>query len=97
MTIPQDLKTIGLTPFSFHANQPLFRINAGVPVGAALSHASDLLHIAKLLASDAAMVRDTDRHAWASNYLQDMSKAIIDDGVKVLDAPGNNRRSNVAT
>jgi len=97
MTIPKDLKTIGLTPFSFHANQPLFRINAGVPVVAALSHASDLLHIAKLLASDAAMVRDTDRHAWASHYLQDMSKAIIDDVVKVLDAPGNNRRNNVDT
>jgi len=45
----------------------------------------------KLLASDAAMVRDTDRHAWASHFLQDMSKAIIDDVAKVLDAPGNNR------
>ena len=65
MTNPQDLKTIGLTHFSFHANTPLFRINAGVPVIEALSHASDLLHVAKLLASDAAMVRDTDRHAWA--------------------------------
>jgi hypothetical protein len=61
------------------------------PVVETLSHASDLLHIAKLLASDAAMVRDTDRHAWASHYLQEMSKAIIDDVVKVLDAPGNNR------
>ncbi|WP_448091580.1 DUF3077 domain-containing protein [Pseudomonas lini] len=88
---PQDLKTIGLTHFSFHADEPLFRINAGVPVIEALSHASDLLHVAKLLASDAAMVRDTDRHAWASHYLQEMSKAIIDDVVKVLDAPGNNR------
>jgi hypothetical protein len=37
------------------------------------------------------MVHDTDRHAWASHFLQDMSKAIIDDGVKVLDAPMNNR------
>lgn len=59
MTIPQDLKTIGLTPFSYHAN--------------------------------ATMVRDSDRHAWASHFLQDMSKAIIDDVVKVLDAPCNNR------
>ena len=91
MTNPQDLKTIGLTPFSYHANQPLFRISAGVPVTSALSHASDLLHLAKLLASDAAMVRDSDRHAWASHFLQDMSKAIIDDVVKVLDAPFNNR------
>lgn len=95
MTNPKDLKTIGLTPFSYHANEPLFRINAGVPVIEALSHASDLLHVAKLLASDAAMVRDTDRHAWASHYLQDMSKAIIDDVVKVLDAPCNNRAANV--
>ena len=91
MTIPQDLKTIGLTPFSYHANAPLFRINAGVPIISALSHASDLLHLAKLLASDAAMTRDSDRHAWASHFLQDMSKAIIDDVVKVLDAPCNNR------
>jgi hypothetical protein len=91
MTNPQDLKTIGLTHFSFHANEPLFRVNAGVPVIQALYHASDLLHVAKLLATDAAMVRDTDRHAWASHFLQDMSKAIIDDVVKVLDAPMNNR------
>lgn len=32
MTNPQGLKTIGFTPFSYHANQPLFRINTGVPV-----------------------------------------------------------------
>ncbi|KAF2392229.1 DUF3077 domain-containing protein [Pseudomonas frederiksbergensis] len=92
MTIPQDLKTIGLTPFSYHSNEALFRINSGVPVIEALSHASNLLHVAKLLASDAAMVRETDRHAWASYYLQEMSKAIIDDVAKVLDAPCNNRR-----
>jgi len=36
-------------------------------------------------------VRDVDRHAWASHFLQEMSKAIIDDVAKVLDAPGNNR------
>ncbi|WP_443218306.1 DUF3077 domain-containing protein [Pseudomonas sp. TNT2022 ID1044] len=28
---------------------------------------------------------------WTSHFLQDMSKAIIDDVVKVLDAPCNNR------
>ncbi|MCP1499792.1 hypothetical protein J2Y86_004499 [Pseudomonas migulae] len=77
-------------PFSYHANQPLFRINRDVPIIQALHHASDLLHIAKLLASDAAMIRDSDRHAWASHFLQDMSKAIIDDVAKVLDAPCNN-------
>ncbi|MBZ9781638.1 DUF3077 domain-containing protein [Pseudomonas sp. REP124] len=91
MTNPQDLKTIGLTPFSYHDNEPLFHISAGVPVIRALSHASDLLHIAKHLASDAAMVRGSDRHAWASHFLQEMSKAIVDDVVKVLEAPMNNR------
>lgn len=97
MTNPQDLKTIGLTPFSYHDNQPLFRINRDVPIIRALHHASDLLHISKLLASDAAMIRDSDRHAWASHFLQEMSKAIIDDVAKVLDAPGNNKASNVAS
>jgi hypothetical protein len=37
------------------------------------------------------MSRDTDRYACASHFLQDMSKAIFDDVVKVLDAPMNNR------
>ncbi|NWD21698.1 DUF3077 domain-containing protein [Pseudomonas yamanorum] len=50
----------------------------------------NLLHVAKLLAEDAAMIRDTDRYAWASHYLQEMSKAVIDDVVKVLESPGNN-------
>lgn len=40
MNNPKDLKTIGLTHFSFHADEPLFRINAGVPVVEALSHAA---------------------------------------------------------
>ncbi len=52
---------------------------------------SDLLHLSKLLAEDAAMERGKDRYAWASHYLQEMSKAVIDDVVKVLGAPGNNR------
>lgn len=47
-------------------------------------------HKAKVLAEDAAMIRGTDRYAWASCYLQDMSKAVIDDVVKVLEAPGSN-------
>ncbi|MBU6958653.1 DUF3077 domain-containing protein [Pseudomonas sp. CVAP len=91
MTNPQDLTTVGLTPFSIHSDQPLFRVNSGVPIREALSHVSDLLHLSKLLAKDAAMERGTDRYAWASHYLQEMSKAVIDDVVKVLGAPGNNR------
>ena len=44
---------------------------------------------AQLLTEDAAMTKDTDRYAWASRYLQEMSKAVIDDVVKVLESPGN--------
>ncbi|MGE8176413.1 DUF3077 domain-containing protein [Pseudomonas fluorescens] len=86
-----DLKTAGLTPFSIHNDQALFRVNSGVPLLTALSHVSDLLHLSRMLAEDAAMERKTDRYAWASHYLQEMSKAVIDDVVKVLGAPGNNR------
>ncbi|AMW86449.1 hypothetical protein AK972_5649 [Pseudomonas yamanorum] len=68
----------------------MFRVNSGVSLREALSHVSDLLHVAKLLAEDAAMIRNTDRYAWASHYLQEMSKAVIDDVVKVLESPGNN-------
>ena len=84
---PHNLKTAGLTPFSFHHDQALFRVNSEVPLREALSHASNLLHLAKLLAEDAAMDRGTDRYAWASHYLQEMSKAVIDDAVKVLGIP----------
>ncbi|NWE38042.1 DUF3077 domain-containing protein [Pseudomonas yamanorum] len=87
---PSNLTTLGVTPFSFHSDQPLFRVNSGVSLPEALSHVSNLLHVAKLLAEDAAMIRDTDRYAWASHYLQEMSKAVIDDVVKVLESPGNN-------
>jgi hypothetical protein len=91
VTSTQDLKTAGFTPFSIHNDQALFRVNSGVPLLTALSHVSDLLHLSRMLAEDAAMERKTDRYAWASYYLQEMSKAVIDDVVKVLGAPGNNR------
>ena len=89
MSHPQDLTTIGLTPFSLHNDQALFRVNRGVSIHDALSHVSNLLHLSKMLAEDAAMERQTDRYAWASHYLQEMSKAVIDDVVKVLGSPSN--------
>ncbi|WP_426232856.1 DUF3077 domain-containing protein [Pseudomonas sp. TWP3-2] len=86
MTNPQDLKTLGLTHFSYQSNHALFRTSAGVPVTTALSHASHLLHISRLLTSDTDVARDPDLHACASQYLQELSKALIDDAVKVLGA-----------
>jgi hypothetical protein len=47
--------------------------------------ASDFLFLAKTLTEDAAYARDTDRHAWAAHYLTSMSKALVDDAVKVLE------------
>ncbi|TPG99009.1 DUF3077 domain-containing protein [Pseudomonas caspiana] len=79
-----ELKTIGLTPFIYCSNQALFRVSRDVPLGDALAMASDFLFLAKELTKDAAYARDTDRHAWAAHYLTAMSKAVIDDAVKVL-------------
>ncbi len=35
--------------------------------------------------SDDAYAKDTDRHAWAAHYLTSMSKAVVDDVMKVLE------------
>ncbi|WP_460122538.1 DUF3077 domain-containing protein [Pseudomonas sp. S2_C03] len=79
-----DLKTIGLTPLIYCSDNPLFHVTRNVPLADALSMASDFLFLAKGLTQDAAFVRDTDRHAWAAHYLTQLSKALVDDVVKVL-------------
>jgi len=84
---PSELKTIGLTPFIYCSNKALFRVSGDVPLGDALAMASDFLFLAKELTKDAAYAHDTDRHAWAAHYLTAMSKAVIDDAVKVLMPP----------
>ena len=81
---PSELKTIGFTPLIYCSDQALFNVRAGVPIVDALSQASDLLFLAKSFAEDTAYIKDTDRHAWAAHYLTAMSKAVIDDVVKVL-------------
>ena len=84
MTNQPELKTIGLTPAIYCGDQPLFHVTRDVPLGDALSMASDFLFLAKTLPEDAAYAKDTDRHAWAAHYLTSMSKALVDDAVKVL-------------
>ncbi|MGE8069109.1 DUF3077 domain-containing protein [Pseudomonas sp. NPDC089569] len=79
-----DLKTIGFTPFLFCSDHPLFHVCRDVPIADALAQASDLLYLAKSLTVDAAYAQDSDRHAWAAHYLTTMSKALVDDVVKVL-------------
>ena len=94
MTDQPELKTIGLTPAIYCADQPLFHVTRGVPLGDALAMASDFLFLAKKLNEDAAYATDTDRHAWAAHYLTAMSKAVVDDAVKVL---GRGRGSAAAS
>ncbi|EJM61429.1 DUF3077 domain-containing protein [Pseudomonas sp. GM48] len=79
-----ELKTVGFTPFLYLSDQPLFHVCRDVPIADALAQASDLLFLAKSLTIDAAYAQDSDRHAWAAHYLTSMSKAVIDDVVKVL-------------
>ncbi|PTR22751.1 DUF3077 domain-containing protein [Pseudomonas sp. GV085] len=84
MTEQPELKTIDLTPAIYCADQALFHVTRDVPLGDALSMASDFLFLAKTLTEDSAYAIDTDRHAWAAHYLTSMSKALVDDAVKVL-------------
>ncbi|BFT61393.1 DUF3077 domain-containing protein [Pseudomonas moorei] len=84
MTHQPELKTIGLTPALYCADQALFHVTRDVPLGDALAMASDFLFLAKALTQDAAYAKDTDYQAWAAHYLTAMSKAVVDDAVKVL-------------
>ena len=84
MTDQPELKTIGFTPAIYCSDQPLFHVTCNVPLGDALAMASDFLFLAKALTKDAAYAKDSDYHAWAAHYLTAMSKAVVDDAVKVL-------------
>lgn len=74
-------------PLIYCANQPLLHVTRDVPLGDALAMASDFLFLAKELTRDAAFNRETDRHIWAAHYLTAMSKAVVDDVMKVLQGP----------
>ncbi|KAA0984019.1 DUF3077 domain-containing protein [Pseudomonas sp. ANT_J12] len=84
MTDLSELKTIGLTPAIYCSDHAAFHVTRGVPLGDALAMASDFLFLAKALSKDAAYDRESDRHAWAAHYLTALSKALVDDAVKVL-------------
>ncbi|AZC38750.1 DUF3077 domain-containing protein [Pseudomonas chlororaphis] len=81
MSTPTPIKTLGFVTFGHCADpeQTLFRVNADVPLQQALEHASTLLYYAKKLALDAAMEEQGERYAWASHFLAEMGKAVIDD------------------
>ncbi|MFK3642455.1 DUF3077 domain-containing protein [Pseudomonas protegens] len=81
MSSTASVKTLGFVTFGSCADPELtlFRVNADVPLQQALEHASTLLYYAKKLALDAAMEEQGDRYAWASHFLAEMGKAVIDD------------------
>ena len=81
MTTPSPINTLGVVTFGpcGENDQPLCCGNPGIPLRQALEHVSALLFCAKTLALDAALEKDGERHAWASHYLCDMGKAVIDD------------------
>ncbi|MRU50096.1 DUF3077 domain-containing protein [Pseudomonas gessardii] len=81
MTQQSVVKTVGVTTFaqSLEQERDVFRVNAGMPVNDALEHASSLLHCAHRLAVDAAMDTRGEHYAWATHYLSEMAKAVIDD------------------
>ncbi|MNC08645.1 hypothetical protein D3C75_562410 [compost metagenome] len=43
-----------------------------------------LFHVCRNVPIADALAQDSNRHAWAAHYLTTMSKAVIDDVVKVL-------------
>ncbi|WP_430444580.1 MAG: DUF3077 domain-containing protein [Pseudomonas piscis] len=81
MSTSTIVKTLGFVTFGSCADPELtlFRVNADVPLEQALEHASTLLYYAKKLALDAAMEEQGERYAWASHFLAEMGKAVIDD------------------
>ena len=83
MSNPSSAETIGAVTFADCGEEKkdlkLFRVNAGVPIREALEHASHVLYYAKMLSLEAAMDPRAERFAFASHYLGEMGKAIIDD------------------
>ena len=78
--------TLGVVTFGDYGEneKPLFRVNAGMPLGEALEHASTLLYYAKKLAMEAAMDVRGEQYAWAAHYLCEMDKAVVDDLTQAL-------------
>lgn len=83
MSPPPSVETIGAVTFADCGEEKshlhVFRVNAGIPIREALEHASHLLYYAKMLSLEAAMDPKAEKFAFASHYLGEMGKAVIDD------------------
>ncbi|MBK3471734.1 DUF3077 domain-containing protein [Pseudomonas carnis] len=91
MNNPSSIETIGAVTFADCGEEKsslkLFRVNAGTPILEALEHASHVLYYAKMLSLEAAMDPKAEKFAFASHYLGEMGKAIID-GLLLTMQPG---------
>ncbi len=76
-------------------DKTVFHVTRDVPLGDALGMASDFLFLAKALTRDAAYDKESDRHAWAAHYLTALSKALVDDAVKVLTREEPSRKGKI--
>ncbi|UVM56843.1 DUF3077 domain-containing protein [Pseudomonas sp. B21-012] len=81
MTPSIALNTVGGATFAKCSvqNKPLFRINPGISCEEALEKASLLMDCVNKLTLLSGMDNDNDAMVWASHYLSEMAKAIIDD------------------
>ena len=75
------IHTVGGASFGKYnaLNQRLFSVNAGVSAEEALQHASLLLNCVNTLSFLGAVGDGNEEARWASHYLSEMAKAIIDD------------------
>lgn len=81
MTSPAGKRTPGHTQFTKidKEGRKLFCVNPGISIDEALEAASHLQFFANQFALDAAMTDNCERLSWASYYLGEMAKALIDD------------------
>lgn len=85
------IHTVGGASFGKYnaQNQRLFSVNAGASAEEALQHASLLLNCVNTLSFLGAVDDGNDEMRWASHYLSEMAKAIIDDvtlGLQQIDS-----------
>ena len=81
MSSSPTIHTVGGASFGKYnaLNQRLFSVNSGVSAEEALQHASLLLNCVNTLSFLGAVDDGNDAMRWASHYLSEMAKAIIDD------------------
>lgn len=81
MSSSPTIHTVGGASFGKYSalNQHLFSVNAGVSAEEALQHASLLLNCVNTLSFLGAVGDGNEEARWASHYLSEMAKAIIDD------------------